>query len=361
MAKATRRLTNIRVKEVSLVDEGANNRRFIVVKRKGGSDMPGKKNAELLKNDDAKILKLSAEVKETLTARGNEAIEKIQTTLKKVEEIKVSKDAGEEVPGELIEEFEAIAKALPQFSDDDDDGDIEDFGIEKTVEEIKKAGKKISAERLKKITDAASILSSLLEELGGNTGGPAASNNNSHGGGTGMATEKDQETKKRSPDVAFKLAEAEVIKAREALTTAEESADAEVIKKAKEEFDKAEGEFKKAKEANDEAQKTEEVKKAQEDADAATKKLREAKGETDEPTGENATVLKSIVEGQQKINDELKKTREENKDLKEKLEKVSKVSQPSNGADTDGDDTADANKDEDVDKAKDPDFWAGVI
>jgi DNA repair exonuclease SbcCD ATPase subunit len=354
MAKAKRRLTNIRTREVSLVDEAANNRRFIVVKRKGGPDMPGKKNADLLKDDDSKVLKLSAEVKETLTSRGNEAIEKIQAVLKKIEEVEVSKDAGDEVPGELIEEFEDVLKALPQF----DNGDVEpdeDFGIEKAAEEIKKAGKKISSERLKKISEAASILSSLLKELG--AGGSAASNQ-SHEGGQGMAT-NDQETKKRSPDVAFKLAEAEVLKAREALTEAEESADEEAIKKAKEEFDKADAEFKKAKEVNDEALKTAEIEKAKKEADDAAEKLRKAKGETDEPKGENAEVLKQIVAGQEKINEELKETRKENAELKKQLEGVSKVTQPSNGADTDDD--PENKGDEEVDKAKDPKFWAGVI
>jgi hypothetical protein len=361
MAKAKRRLTNIRVKEVSLVDEAANLRRFIVVKRKGGPEMAGKKNADLLKPDgDATVLKLSAEVKETLKTQGTEAVEKIQEALKKVEEIEVSKEAGDEVPGELIEEFDAIAKILPQFAGDEGDEPDEDFGLAKAAEEIKKAGKKISSDRLKKISDAASILSKLLEELG--EGGSAASNANSHGGGKGMATEKTEETKKRSPDVAFKLAEAEVIKTREALTEAEESANKEAITKAKEAFDKADAEFKVAKEAADKATSEAEVAKAQEEADAAAEKLRKAKGEDKEPDGPNAEVLKSIVEGQKKINEELKASREENAELKKQLAEVSKVSQPSNGADTDGDATGgEGGNDQEVDKAKDPDFWAGVI
>ncbi len=360
MAHAKRRLTNIRVKEVSLVDEAANLRRFIVVKRKGGDGM-GKKNAELLNGENTEVQKLSADVKETLVNRGNEVITKMKSILEDVDKIEVTKDAKDEVPGSLIEKFEEIAKALPQFMSDD-----EDFGIVKAVEEIKKAGKKISANRLEKIKDAFSILSGLLEEFqGDNSGGSATQKNTSntttgHDGGNNMAASKDTETVKRSPEVAFTIAEADVIKAREALEVAEGSADAPAITKAKESITKAEGDLKVAKEAKDEAEKAAEIAKAKEDAEKANAALAKAKGE-DKPSGDNAEILKQILEGQKVAKEKLDSVTAENAELKKKLEEVSKTTKPSNSSTDDGGDDAETEKNkssEKIEKGKaGRDFW----
>lgn len=364
MAQAKRRLTNIRVKEVSLVDEAANLRRFIVVKRKGGQGM-GKKNAELLKDDNTDVLKVSAEVKETLVNRGNEVIEKMKTLLENVDKIEIAKDGGDEVPGAIIEQFEEVVKAMPQFNSDDEEP--EDFGLAKAAEEIKKAGKKISANRLEKIKDAFSILSGLLEEFQGDSGGAATTKGTTepttgHGGGNNMTTgSKDTETVKRSPGIAFTLAEAEVIKAREALEQAEESADATGIAKARESLTKAEADLKVAKESKAEADKAAEVEKAKEEADKANAALAKAKGESDEPKGENADVLKQILEGQKAAQEKLDSVIVENADLKKKLDEVSKTTQPSNSATDDGGDDAETAKKkgaESIEKGKaGSEFW----
>lgn len=355
MAKAKRRLTNIRTKEVSLVDEAANLRRFIVVKRKG---VPmGKKNAELLKDDDSTVLKISADVKETLTSQGNQVIEKMKEALEKVETIEVCKDAKDDVPGEVIDQFDEVLKSMPKF----DEEEIEDFGISKSAEEIKKAGKKISSSRLQKISAAFTILSGLLEELGHKENDSSTtknhSNDDSHGGGNSM-TKPNEETKKRSPEISFTLAEAEVIKTREALEVAEEAADAAGITKAKEEVSKANDAFSVAKSAKEEAEKTSEVEKAQKIADEAAANLKKAKGEPVEPKNENADILKQILEGQKATQEKLELVTSENAELKKQLEEVSKSAQPSNS--TDGDAGGQNTSDEKTEKSKiGKAFWGG--
>lgn len=366
MAQAKRRLTNIRVKEVSLVDEAANLRRFIVVKRKGGNGM-GKKNAELLKDDDNQVEKLSSEVKETLVNRGNEVIEKMKSLLEDVEKIEVAKNGGDEVPGTLIEKFEEIAKAMPQFKIEEDS---DDFGIAKAADEIKKAGKKISANRLEKIKDAFSILSGLLEEFNDDNGGGVAKKKDisesttGHDGGNNMAGSNETEAKKRSPGVAFTIAEAEVLKVREALELAESSADAKAIEKAQESLKTAEADLKVAKEAKDEADKAAEVAKAKEEADKALAALAKAKGESD-PEPDNADVLKQILAGQKLAQEKLDAVTAENAELKKKLEEVSKTTQPSNSATDDGaDDDVETKKtaNQSIEKGKaGSEFWGNIF
>ncbi len=328
----------------------------------------GKLNTELLKGDDSEVLKISAEVKLALVNRGNEVIAKISSALEAVEKVEISKDGGDDVPESIIEQFESVAKALPQFKSDDEESD--DFGIAKVAEEIKKAGKKISANRLEKIKDAFSILSGLLEEFQGDSGGSPTQKKTpepttGHDGGNNMTTgNKDTETVKRTPGVAFTLAEAEVIKAREAMEVAEAAADATAIAKAQEALTKAEADLKVAKESKSEADKAAEVEKAKEEADKANAALAKAKGETGEPKGENAEVLKQILAGQQAAQEKLDSVTAENAELRKKLEEVSKTSQPSNSSTDDGGDDDETKKKaaETIEKGKaGKEFWGGYF
>jgi len=363
MGKATRRLSNIRTREVSLVDEGANLRRYIFIKNKGGTDM-GKKNAELLNVDPVEVSKLSADVKSTLINRGNEVIEKMKTFLEDVNAFDVSEDAKDSVPSALIEKFEVVVKAMPQFSGDDEE--IEDFGLSKIASEIEKAGKKISSSRMNKISEAFNILSGLLDELGHKGSGSTSTSKsatsnieNSHGGGSGMTN--DVKTDKRSPEVLVKLAEAELIKANEALEEADNQADAAAIAKAKEVKVKAEEEFKKAKEVKDEADKASVIAKAQKEADDASAALAKAKGETSDST-ENT--LKQILEVQKASQSKLDAMVVENAELKKKLEEVSKASAPSNAQSEDGDENTEVDKSKNaaIEKGKaGSEFWGNIF
>ena len=360
MGEAKRRLTNIRVKELSIVDEGANNRRFIVVKNKGNGMGAKKINPFKNDNDDNVVQKMSEKIKKGLIDQSNLSIERIKKAIEEVEKVETSDDAGDDVPEDVIKSFENVLEALPSIEGDDEPA--EDFGLAKVADEIKKAGKKVSSGRLKKISEAATILTKLLEELGVNIGGSedaATSKSNSHDNGGGdMTTQKKAE---RSPEVALTLAEADVIKARDALTEAEESADEAALKKAKDGLVEAEAELKKAKEVKAEADKKAEIEKAAKEKEEADAKLRKAKGEPDVPESFKETFA-AIQKGQETINAELKKSREENAELRKKLEEVSKTAVPSNSQDTDGADAAGSGDgDTQVDKAKDPKFWAGVF
>lgn len=328
MDEAKRRLTNIKTKELSLVDEGANNKQFIIMKRKG--QIMGKKDSELLKGKGEVVLAPS--VKKSLLEQCVEITNKTKAFSEYVEKLGESEEANDEIPEEVLKQFDQVADVLPQYEDDD-------FGISKAAKEIEKAGKKIASNRLEKMTEAAEILNKLIEELTGSPVSKTTSSETGHAGGAKMTTE----VKKRSLENDFKVAEVDLIKAREELDDATEKADAEAIEKAKKSVEEAEKSLNEIKKAKDEADKQAEIEKAEKAKKEAEEALAKAKGEVTSNESDLAKSLQAINEKMtelSKMKEDVSKMRE---DLEKKIEDVKKTATPSN--------TADENEDE-INKGK---------
>jgi hypothetical protein len=175
--KPKRILSNIRPREVSLVDEAANLREFIVVKRKGGTSM-GKKTSDILKDkNDPKliVLKTTAEQK---TAIEKSAVDALAAFGKVVETIKGLTGTELKVQETFMTDLESVMKSVEKvgldlglFTDESaGDGNIEEDKIFEafanlTPEKIEKAGKKMSAERLTAFKTAFAALEKILKEL----------------------------------------------------------------------------------------------------------------------------------------------------------------------------------------------------
>jgi len=181
--KAKRRLTNIRPREVSIVDEAANEEDFIFFKGKEGGQM-NRKEAELFDDvvedinkstessdvvdapaDDDVIKQVSHDVKESVLKAVRETTETLMSIAKSIdalEVVSVDNDSEEEnvdkqrLPGDVITQIKDVAKSLVKV--------IAQFGEPISKEApVEKAGRKLSKERLKKLEDVISILSELVQ------------------------------------------------------------------------------------------------------------------------------------------------------------------------------------------------------
>lgn len=199
-ANARRRLSKIRAKEVSLVDEAANGRDFLIVKRRG--EMSGKAN------QDGKVLKTTGGDNGDSTATpaaDKEVFKKLVAGVKeafdKVTALPGDKDVTKMVHPDQFSMFTAMADALDWVantlvlvksdlvsfvqsggttgfmgedvvSQDVVAKKLEEFGDEfftKAVAmvAITKAGKKMKKDRLMKLKDAVKALSDLVSEVDG--------------------------------------------------------------------------------------------------------------------------------------------------------------------------------------------------
>lgn len=163
--KAKRRLTNIRSKEVSFVDDGANEEEYLIVKNKGGDDKLQKKEIDLFKSQINGIV--DNEGTETSSDDITNVGEKLTLVIKSIEDGNVDID-------HVKETVELLKNLIPEEDDIEEDVDTE------------KAGKKLSKDRLKKLRDMHEVLKAMIEEADEDT----------NGGKKGMTTSVKKEEKK---------------------------------------------------------------------------------------------------------------------------------------------------------------------
>ena len=266
--KARRRLTNIRPREVSIVDEAANERDFITIKNKEGIDVKGKTKQDLLKG-----------------------------------------------------------KAKDGKTDEVDTKEVESL-CENLHNGIKKAGRKMAGNRLKKFDAALATLGELFEELTGNQIGSEEDSDVSKTadkGDTEMAM-TEEELKKKEEDLNKEAAD---LKKREEAVKKEEESKEEESKE-----DKSKEEEEKKEEEKKEEEKKEEEKKEEEQSKKQSK-------EEEKKDEEQSKVLKSVLSKLEDISKSQDKQGEE-------LEAIKKAATPSNSLEDNGEDDIKKKKDENI-------------
>jgi len=174
--KAKRELTNIRPREVSHVDEAANEEEFLFVKNKDGSEPNDKEKelfkmldeateTELNKNTD-EVTHVNEVIKEAALKTVREGIEKLLQVVKSIESLEVVEVDEEDIeavkslqlPSNVVHEVRVVVTNLVKSIIIKVDKNAPD-------EVTEKAGRKMSKDKLKKLKEAFSLLENLLKEV----------------------------------------------------------------------------------------------------------------------------------------------------------------------------------------------------
>ena len=183
--KPRRRLSNIRPKEVSLVDVAANEREFLLLKRKNGGGKPmNDKEMELFdsvvaevkedfvnkeENNEVEVVKIAAEAKQALLELTRDTVERLMAASQFIEQLPVmgeEESAGMEMnkalPAEVADELKGIMTSLMKILTSGVSTEKNETNIE---EEVDKAGRKMANAKLTKLKNAVKTLMDLINEV----------------------------------------------------------------------------------------------------------------------------------------------------------------------------------------------------
>ncbi len=145
-------LRDVEVEAVSIVNKAANRKRFKIFKSDKGSDEPVVEPEERVKDDASGI---STEDSPDAAKTGNEEVQSSEED--------TSEEAVEK--GVVTDALRARSRGPDSENISEDTPVGKDADVKKSVEEVQKVGRKVSASRLAKIKEAHAMLARLIEEL----------------------------------------------------------------------------------------------------------------------------------------------------------------------------------------------------